>query len=88
MPTFRRFLILLSLLFVMLITAPAMAEGDSEKEEEGKSWVLAYITVVLMVGNGIFIVGYGTNRETEELRKKERKEAQEKEERLKKLEQH
>ncbi|RCS56011.1 hypothetical protein DTL42_01080 [Bremerella cremea] len=83
----RRFWIVLSLLVFPLLTSAAFAQDDTKEEEEGKSWVLNYITVVLLVGAGVGIVGMGTNRENEEMRKKERKEAQEKEERLKKLEQ-
>ncbi|MHC2066756.1 hypothetical protein ACYFX5_04745 [Bremerella sp. T1] len=86
MPKLRKFLMLLALLFSIVVATPAFAQGD-EEEEEGKSWVLAYITIVLSVTLGITVVGYPTNRETEEERKKERQEAKEKEERLKKLEQ-
>lgn len=85
---FRRFWIVLSLLLLPLLASSVFAQKDGEeKEEEGKSWVLNYITVVLLVGAGVGLVGMGTNRENEEMRKKERKEAKEKEERLKKLEQ-
>lgn len=83
----RRFWIVLSLLVLPLLTSSAFAQDDQKEEEEGKSWVLNYITVVLLIGAGVGVVGMGTNRENEEMRKKERKEAQEKEERLKKLEQ-
>lgn len=83
----RRFWIVLSLLVLPMLASPAFAQEEKKEEEEGKSWVLNYITVVLLVGAGVAVVGMGTNRENEEMRKKERQEAKEKEERLKKLEQ-
>ncbi|MEW4451396.1 hypothetical protein AB1L30_01810 [Bremerella sp. JC817] len=85
MLTLRRATILFVLLFMQVMASPVFAQGAGE-EEEGKSWVLAYIYVVLLVSLGVMVVGFGTNRENEEARKKERKEALEKEERLKKLE--
>ncbi|PQO25921.1 hypothetical protein C5Y96_20925 [Blastopirellula marina] len=86
MPKLRLILVLLTLLSLHVISSPVFAQAPGE-EEAGKSWVLNYIVVVLSVVLGVIVVGYGTNRETEEERKRERQEAKEKEERLKKLEQ-
>lgn len=86
MPKLRLILVLLTLFSLHVISSPVFAQAAGE-EEAGKSWVLNYIVVVLSVVLGVIVVGYGTNRETEEERKKERQEAKEKEERLKKLEQ-
>lgn len=85
MPKLRLILVLLTLMSLDVIANPVFAQPA--EEEEGKSWVLNYIVVVLSVVLGIIVVGYGTNRETEEERRRERQEAKEKEERLKKLEQ-
>ncbi|QDU75151.1 hypothetical protein Pan97_21740 [Bremerella volcania] len=85
MPKLRLILVFLTLFTLHVISNPVFAQG--EEEEAGKSWVLNYIVVVLSVLLGVIVVGYGTNRETEEERKRERQEAKEKEERLKKLEQ-
>lgn len=82
----RRIWIVLVLFILPMLTSPLLAQAQ-EEEEAGKSWVLHYITLVILVGIGIGVVGMGTNRENEEMRKKERQEAKEKEERLKKLEQ-
>ncbi|GAA4422145.1 hypothetical protein [Bremerella cremea] len=86
MLTLRRATILIVLLFMQVMASPVFAQGAGGEEEEGKSWVMAYIYVVLLVSLGVMVVGFGTNRENEEARKKERKEALEKEQRLKKLE--
>lgn len=79
----RRILSFLAIQLVLLTASPAWAQ---EAEQEEKDWVLAYIFTGLLVSLGIAAVAYGTNREINEERKLERKEAQAKEERLKKLE--
>jgi len=81
MKILRTFWIILTLAFMHVAANPLMAQ---ETEEEGKSWVLNYIFTVLFIALGMLVVGYGTNREVEEQRTKERREHKEKEEREKK----
>jgi len=71
---------------VFLWSAGTLYAQSNSDEEESKSWVLHYIKTATLVNMGIGVVGQGSNREVEEERKLERKEAAAKEARLKKLE--
>lgn len=67
----------LTTLFVLGPATTLLAQADGE-EEAGISWVGPYILVGLFVTLGVVAVCYQSNRQNEELRRKELREMQEK----------
>ncbi|MFI4875611.1 MAG: hypothetical protein ACIALR_09750 [Blastopirellula sp. JB062] len=70
----------LTALFLLSPTAMLLAQEATEEEDLGPSWVLNYILVGLFVSLGVMAVTFASNRQNEELRRKELRELKEKNE--------
>lgn len=66
------------MLFVLGPATALFAQEAGGEAEAGPSWVLNYILVSLFVVLGVFAVCLASNRQNEELRRKELREMQEK----------